>query len=118
MKTIRGAITADYNTENDIKKSTIELLEGVIKENSLNHDDIESVIFTVTNDLTKTYPAKHAREMGLENPTYMCMQEMHVEGSLRKCIRILMFARMENRKPNHVYLKNASLLRPDLSRES
>lgn len=118
MKTIRGAITADYNTENDIKKSTVELLECIIEENSLSHDDIESIIFTVTNDLTKSFPAKHAREMGLENPTYMCMQEMHVEGSLRKCIRILMFARMNERQPKHIYLKNASRLRPDLSREN
>ncbi|SHI70393.1 chorismate mutase [Dethiosulfatibacter aminovorans DSM 17477] len=117
MKTIRGAITADFNTEDDIRKSTVELLECIIEENSLNHDDIESIIFSVTNDLTKSYPAKHAREIGLENPTYMCMQEMHVEGSLRKCIRILMFARMDDRKPNHIYLKNASRLRTDLDRK-
>lgn len=108
---------AEYNTENDIRKNTVELLENIIKENSLTHDDIESIIFTMTKDLTKSYPAKHARAFGLENPTYMCTQEMYVEGSMKKCIRILMFARMDNRKPIHVYLKNASQLRTDLSRE-
>jgi len=45
----------------------------------------------------------------------MCFQEMDVENSLKKCIRVIMFVNFtEEKKIKHIYLKDAKNLRPDL----
>lgn len=115
MKTIRGAITLDFNSAEDIRKNTIILLTEILNRNLINFEDVESIIFTSTKDITKAYPAKYAREMGFINSTLMCVQEMDVENSLTMCIRTLVFVNKEiNNSPIHVYLKEAIKLRPDL----
>jgi monofunctional chorismate mutase len=115
MKTIRGAITIEYNTEENIRINSMDLLKEIMDKNMLKHEDVESIIFTSTKDITKAYPAKFAREAGFTNSTLMCMQEMDVENSLQMCIRVLMFVnKHEFKYANHVYLKGAAVLRPDL----
>jgi monofunctional chorismate mutase len=117
MKTIRGAITIKNNSESEIRANTITLLDEILSVNHIAASDVESVIFTATKDITRAYPAKFAREIGFENATLMCMQEMNVEGSLPLCIRVLMFVnQLEMSSPTHVYLKGAEKLRPDLKK--
>ena len=113
---IRGAITVEENTKVDILKGTRKLLEGIISANKLEFNEIISITFTCTRDLDKAYPAVEAREIGLTEPALMCLQEMYVEGSLEKCIRVMVMVesnRSQN-SVNHVYLEGASVLRPDL----
>ena len=117
MKTIRGAITIKNNSESEIRANTLILLEEILNSNQITASDVESVIFTATKDITKAYPAKFAREIGFENATLMCTQEMNVEGSLPFCIRVLMFVNnVDLSSPTHVYLKGAEKLRPDLKK--
>ncbi|MBV1757232.1 MAG: chorismate mutase [Dethiosulfatibacter sp.] len=117
MKTIRGAITIKNNSETEIRTNTIILLEEILSVNNITASEVESIIFTATKDITRAYPAKFAREIGFENATLMCMQEMNVEGSLPLCIRVLMFINQsELTNPTHVYLKGAEKLRPDLKK--
>ncbi len=115
MQTIRGAITIAANIKEHIRENTLMMLSEMLKSNDLCVNDVESIIFTATKDIDQAYPAKYAREIGFTNATLMCMQEMHVEGSLTLCIRALMFLRKPLDSPvNHVYLKGATALRPDL----
>ncbi|MBN2287487.1 MAG: chorismate mutase [Tissierellales bacterium] len=119
MRTIRGAITIADNTENEIRENTITLLTQMMNQNQLLNHEVESIIFSVTKDITKAYPAKFARELNFPDTTFMCLQEMDVEGSLKMCIRVLMFINTPHHFPvSHVYLKKAAALRPDLAQKN
>lgn len=96
------------------------MLNQILIENNISVDDCVSLIFTSTKDITKAYPAKFAREIGFDNCSLMCVQEMYVENSLEMCIRVMLTINTEkdNFNAKHVYLKEAQKLRPDLNREN
>ena len=113
---IRGAVCAESNRPAAILSAARSLLEHIVTANELSAQDLASVIFTATADLDAAYPARAAREMGWKHVPLLCMQEMAVEGSLERCIRVLVHWNTE-RPPEavrHVYLGEARALRPDL----
>ena len=114
---VRGAITLENNTKEDIKKATIELLEEMLKANEIQTEDISFAIFTLTKDLNADFPAKFAREnCDFQFVPMMCYQELDVPGALEKCLRILLNINT-NKQQNeikHIYLKNAKNLRKDI----
>ena len=115
---IRGAVTCSENSKEEIINETRRLLLNIIDKNELKIDEITAVFFTATKDLDKVYPAVAARELGITGAALMCFQEMHVEGSLERCIRVGVWA--ENGKAQkeaaHVYIGEAAKLRPDLKK--
>jgi chorismate mutase len=116
---IRGAITVDVDEADAILAATRELLERIVSANALCIEDLASVVFTATPDLTATYPAQAARNMGWHHVPLLCMQEMAVNDSVSRCIRVLMMWNTD-RPPgqvHHVYLGRARVLRPDLAEE-
>lgn len=117
IRGIRGATTVTENEVDEILQATRELLEAIVKENvSMRPEDIGSAIFTVTEDLTATFPAQAARQMGWSMVPMMCALEIPVPGSLPKVIRVLVHWNTETPQGEikHVYLRNAVKLRPDL----
>ena len=116
-RALRGAITVDNNTREDILEGTTLLLKEIIERNNLKTDDMISVIFTATPDLNAVFPAVAARELGITNVSLLDMQELSVPGSLQKCIRILLHFNTDkkNNELKHVYLRGAAVLRPDLT---
>lgn len=114
---IRGAITVEENTVESILSNTKELLYEIEVRNHIDKDKVISIIFSATKDLNKVYPARAAREMGYVNSGLMCFNEMVVEGSLDKCIRIMVTynSNKSQKDVKHVYLKGATILRPDLT---
>ena len=117
VRAIRGAITVPENTKEAILGGTKELLLEILKRNDIKTDDLISIIFTMTNDLNAVFPAVAAREIGLTDVPLMCTNEIAVPGSLNNCVRILLHFNTEktNNDLVHIYLKGASVLRPDLS---
>ena len=117
VRAIRGAITIDNNTADEILGETKNLLKRIVEVNNIGKNDIISVIFTATRDVNAIYPAVAAREMGWTDIALMCINEMEVPGSLKMCIRVLMHvnADIPNDKIKYVYLKGAKVLRPDLA---
>lgn len=115
---IRGAITVEANEKELIYEAASKMMKEIIDANNINIDDIVSIMFTATNDLDKAYPAVAIRQMGITGAAFMCVQEMYVEGSLRKCIRVMVTVEGNYDRKNikHAYLKGASVLRPDLKR--
>ena len=114
---IRGAITLENNTKEEIRLATVELLNEMIKANDIDTKDIASAIFTLTKDLNADFPAKYARlECGFSLVPMMCYHELNVEGSLEKCLRILLTINTNKTQEEikHIYLKGASALRGDL----
>ena len=117
MRSIRGATTVEINGKNEILKATEEMLRVIMEENSLNIDDIISVIFTCTRDLDQVYPAVAARALGLTEAALMCFQELYVEGSMPMCIRATVNAEVNTPQGSvkHIYLNRAKALRPDIT---
>ncbi len=113
---IRGATTVRENTEELILLETKSLLKNIMELNKLKSHDIINITFSATSDLNKVYPARAARDMGFTDTPLLCFQEMFVENSLDKCIRVMILCRldMEKKDVRHVYLNEAKILRPDL----
>jgi chorismate mutase len=112
---IRGATTAATNTAEDILEATHELMTVVIHLNDLQPEDVVSVIFTTTPDLTATFPALAARELGWSEVPLLCSHEMAVPGALTNAVRVLIHVNTtrSTAEIRHVYLKGAKQLRPE-----
>ena len=114
---VRGAITLDNNTKEEIKSAVVELIGQMLKENEIDKKDIAFAIFTLTDDLNADFPAKYARiECGFNNVPMMCYHELNVENSLKKCLRILLNINTNKTQDEikHIYLKGAKILREDI----
>jgi chorismate mutase len=117
MRAIRGATTVSENSIEAIKEAVTELLDELENRNQLQPMDIVSVTFSVTRDLDAIFPAAIARSRPeWDNVAMLDVQQMHVEGSLQRCIRLLIHANLLTSAPiHHTYLRNAANLRPDWS---
>ena len=116
---VRGATTVESDTKENVLFATRELLEAILRANNdLRTDDIASAIFTVTEDITSAYPALGARQTGWDSVPMLCACEIPVEGSLPLCIRVLIHwcTNKSQSEINHVYLRGAVRLRPDLTK--
>ena len=120
VRGIRGAITADSNTKEEIIEKTKELLITLKKENDFKIEDITSIFFSVTPDLNTAFPAQAARELGWSKVPLLDMQEIEVPGSLPRCIRILVQINCQKslQEIKHCYLRGAKILRKDLIKEN
>jgi chorismate mutase len=115
VRGVRGATVAEANTREAILAAARELLEALVSANGIDLADMASVTFTATPDLDAAYPALAARELGWRDTALMCLQEMHVPGSLTRCLRVLIHWNTEKRPEEirHIYLHAAAQLRPD-----
>ncbi len=115
---VRGATTVDNDTREEILAATRQLLALMIRLNGIEAADVASVIFSTTTDVNAEFPALAARQLGWIDTALLCTHELDVPGSLRKCIRVLVH--WNTTKPaaeiQHVYIREAVRLRPDLSR--
>ena len=78
VRAIRGAIQVDANDRDAILEGTAELVTAVMTRNDLTPDDVISVLFTVTPDLTAEFPALAARKLGFHAVPLMCATEIPV----------------------------------------
>ncbi len=112
---VRGATTVDENTSEAILKETRRLLALIIHLNGIQAEDVASIYFSTTRDLTAEYPALAARQLGWLDTALLCGHEMDVPGGLPRCVRVLINWNTD-RAPHdivHVYLRGARNLRPD-----
>jgi len=114
---VRGATTADTATSEDTLKAARQLLALMIRQNGIHPEDVASAIFSTTPDLKAEFPALAARQLGWFDVALMCVHEIDVPGSLRRCIRIMLHWNTDKRADEivHVYIKKAAHLRPDRS---
>ena len=112
---IRGATTVETNTAEDILEATTDLLDALIRLNDIDAEDVVSAIFTTTPEITASFPAMAARELGWTDVPLLCAHEMAVPGALHGVVRILLHINT-TRTPSeirHVYLREAGALRPE-----
>lgn len=117
VRAIRGAVQLDADEREHLLGSTRELVRAVMSANGLEPDDLVSVLFTCTPDLTSEFPAVAARETGLGSVPLLCAVEVDVAGAMPRVVRLL--ALVETDLPRdevqHVYLRGAAALRRDIA---
>ncbi len=115
VRGIRGATTAEANTRPAILDAARELLTALMCANDLREADVASMVFTVTPDLDAIFPAAAARSMGWNAVALLDASAPRVAGDLPRCIRVLIHWNTERpaNEIRHVYLRDATRLRPD-----
>jgi chorismate mutase len=112
----RGAIRVQRDDAETVLSATARCLGTLLERNGVEHDDLVSVLFTVTDDLRSAFPAEAARRMGLGDVPLMCAREIPVEGAMPMVIRMLahFHSNLDREGIVHVYLDGAEALRDDL----
>jgi len=116
---VRGAIQVDENDRDAILEGTTELVQTMLARNEFTLDDLISIVFTATPDLTAEFPAYAARKLGMTDIPLMCATEIAVPGAMPRVVRLL--AHVNTELPRHAirhpYLRGAAALRRDLPNE-
>ena len=113
---LRGAITCDVDTRDEITAKTQRLVREMLVRNEVDHDDVVSIIFTATDDLTSEFPATAARGLGLGDVPLICARELSIGHGMKRVVRVLMhlYTVKSRSDMHHVYLDGARALRDDL----
>ena len=120
VRGVRGATQVEADNREAISAATQELVSAILDANpSLAPEDLASVFFTVTDDLSSNYPALAARDLpGWQMVPLLCGREIPVPTGMPRTLRVLMHWNTELKQDEiaHVYIGAASRLRPDLER--
>jgi chorismate mutase len=117
VRAIRGAVQVDANQREAIIEATAELVAEVMSRNELVTDDVISVLFTATPDLTAEFPALAARKIGFHDVPLLCAAEIAMPDAMPRVVRLLMHVETERPRSEirHVYLRGAAALRLDIA---
>jgi chorismate mutase len=117
VRAIRGAVQVDADEREAILEGTTELVNEVMRRNGLVTEDVISVVFTATPDLTAEFPALAARKIGFQDVPLLCATEIAVPRAMPRVVRLMMY--VETTLPRsviqHVYLRGAKALRLDIA---
>ena len=113
---LRGATTCEVDTKDEIEAKTQALVREMLARNDVSHDDLVSIIFTATDDLTAEFPATAARQLGLGDVPLLCARELDVVHGMKRTIRVMMhfYGEQVRADLHHVYLEGTRALRDDL----
>jgi chorismate mutase len=116
-RAVRGATCVSRDDKGEISSAVVEMLSKIFEANAISEDQLVSILFTSTSDLTSEFPATAARELGLADTPLICAKELEIEGALARTIRVLIHFNTELSKQNikHVYIRGAEVLRKDIS---
>lgn len=117
VRGLRGATTVDRNEPDAIIAAARELLDELVRRNEVRAEDVASAWFSTTRDLDAEFPAVAARRgLGWDHVALMCGHEMEVPGALPSCLRIMLHINTPRAQDEiqHVYLRGATVLRPDV----
>ncbi len=102
VRGLRGATTVDDDSVEQVTERSQELILRLMERNDLVEDDIVSVLFTATADVTSIFPATAIREIGFGAVPLLCAAEIAVPGAMPLCIRVLLHVnttRTQGRNP-------------------
>ncbi len=116
LRALRGATTLDEDTGAQVNDRVRALISSMLEQNGIAHDDLVSVLFTATDDISSMFPATAARSLGLGDVPLICARELNVIGAVPRCIRVLVHFYTEHSRESlhHIYLEGARGLRDDL----
>ncbi len=117
VKAVRGAVKFAADEKEKIKSRIQFLVSEIISENSIEENNIISIMFSVTKDIKSINPAAALRAGGSFDKTPLfCSQEPDTDGAMTRVVRVLVtFEHNESKKPlKNKYIDGAEKLRPDL----
>lgn len=116
VRAIRGATTLDVDDREHLLARTGELIDELSARNDLATDDLISLVFTATDDISSAFPAEAARAGGITHVPLLCARELDIDGGIPRCVRILahVYTPLAPTELRHPYLHDARQLRTDL----
>jgi len=117
VRGIRGATTAEADSETAIVEATTEMLQCIIAKNGIDPADVAAAWFTTTRDLIAEFPAVAARRLGWTDVPLLCGHEMdvpeHNPRGIPRCIRVLVLVNTERpaSEMQFVYLRGAEAIK-------
>ncbi len=116
VRAVRGATQVGADERETVLAATRDLVGAVLERNDLDPAHVVSIVFTATRDLTAVAPALAARQLGLHDAALICAQEMWVEGSMPRVVRLLAHVETVRRRDEvvNVYLNGTEVLRADV----
>ena len=116
IRAVRGAVGIERNDQQEIHAGAHRLVLEILNRNKIGEQQIVSILFSVTKDLTKGNPATGLRSYGFADTPLFCVQEADIEGAEPGILRVLLtYSAQSDHSPVPVYLGRATELRPDLS---
>jgi len=118
VRALRGATTLDVDSADQMAERVPELMLELLGRNDISSDDVISVLFVSTPDITCQHPATAVRSrMSFDDVPMTGAQELDVPGSVELCVRVMMHIETDRDRADlrHVYLHGAVVLRPDLA---
>ena len=117
LRALRGATTLDEDTPQQMAERVAALLDALMSRNAIAPEDIVSVLFTATEDISSSFPATAARNFGLSDVPLLGAQELNVTDATPLCVRVLLhfYTVKSPSELRPVYLEGAASLRTDLA---
>ena len=117
VRAVRGATQLEYDERDHLLLRVGELVTVVMRCNELRADDLVSIVFTATDDISSDYPAYAARTIGLVDVPLLCARELEITDGMPRVVRLMAHVETERSRDEitHVYLHGAAALRRDLS---
>ena len=117
LAAFRGAVCVE-NTAESITENVCLMCRELFSLNKIQAEDIVSLQFTITDDITVLNPATALRKgnpgLDVSAVPLFCAQEAKIEGGMPLVVRALLTAYVDGGQEHHnVYLKGAEKLRPD-----
>ena len=116
LAAFRGAICVE-NTAESITENVCHMCRELFSRNNIKAEDIVSLQFSITDDITVLNPATALRKgnpgLDVSQVPLFCCQEAKIEGGMKLVVRALLTAYIEEGAERHnVYLNGAEKLRP------
>lgn len=119
LAAFRGAVCVE-NTAESITENVCLMCRELFTRNKIKAEDIVSLQFTITDDITVLNPATALRKgnpgLDVSQVPLFCAQEAKIDGGMPLVVRALLTAYTdESAGRQNVYLNGAEKLRPDLN---
>ena len=116
LRALRGATTVDATPARPSASARPSWSTTLLERNALAVDDIVSVIFTATADLTADFPGRRgAQRRSRRHAAARAARRYRSAGAVERCVRVLVHCYLPaGRGAHHVYLHGARQLRLDL----
>jgi chorismate mutase len=100
-----------------IADATAEMLREMQRANGFELDDVAAAIFTLPDELADANPAAAARAIGWGSVPLLMVLEHADDSRVPRCLRVLLLVNTSLRQTEvrHAYLRDATVLRPDLA---
>jgi len=115
VQAVRGAIQLAADSPEAMTEGVGRLLSRMLEANGFAEDNIVSILFSQTTDLSAENPARALRRSGFAQTPLFCTSEPSYPDSLPRVLRVLVTVEVAERfEVRPVYLDGARRLRPDI----